>query len=117
MTLDQFFPGLIRADGRKFTLIINCQGFYFEPIFKDHAGFWHGFNNIGQHDIWNGSTDSWIEWQEPKKTKKITLYKPILPGYEDTYWSKDEWHTDKNNWSLENYKIVGWMQMDCEVQE
>ena len=114
-TLDGWFPDG-KPDGRKFWRADWADGFYFVPYFRSLVGLWYGLgdNGIG----FQYSNDSLFkEWTPPKKTKKITMYKPIYKGYADNYRSHidDEWHTDKQNFHQKN--VFGWLEMTCEVEE
>jgi hypothetical protein len=114
-TLDQFFPDG-KPDGRKFVQGSNVPSYWFIPIFRDVYGTWHGLNCKAEHEFYHqGATLK--EYEEPKKTKKVTMYKPVYKGYDVHYRTliNDEWHTDKDNFGSNN--VLGWMKMECEVTE
>lgn len=121
-TLDSFFPeNATRGDGRKFTHNEWKQYSWFMPIFKDVRGIWVGIEDNGNYfaDKYLTYSDGWNEWTPTKKTKKITLYKPIFRSdYDDQYTVPDhcEWHTDKDNWGKDE-EIVGWLTQQAEVEE
>lgn len=115
-TLGEIFPDG-KGDGRKFIFKIGSadSSFWFIPYFKTLESRWHGINKMGQLFTANDST--WVkEYVEPKKTKKITMYKPIYKGYDYNHTAyKDEWHSDKENFGMNG--IVGWLEIEAEVQE
>lgn len=122
-TLDSFFPpGAMRGDGRKFKFIDWGDGSWFEPLFKDTNGDWHGLDEDGQYiEVrYCVKNDNWQEWTPPKKTKKVTLYKPVMldTTYEGSYVSLDwqHWHSKKEYWKGSGI-VVGWITCEAEVEE
>lgn len=101
----------------KGIVFINTHNQLFEPrFFLD--GRWYGLNSCCDVTFWNDYSNIWKKYTAPKKTKKVTLYSPLLKGYEDHYYipSSCEWHTDKSN--FDNIKnILGWASMEVEVEE
>lgn len=115
-TLDEYFPDG-KPDGRKFTYAGWRDRFWFQPYFKSEDSRWHGIDQDGFHQTWICDL-KWKEWNPPKQTKKVKMYKPIRKGYENNYrtLSSDEWHTDKDNFVLRK-DIVGYLELDAEVKE
>jgi hypothetical protein len=118
-TLDSFFPlGATRGDGRKFCSISWGDNDWVQPMFKDNKGYWHTISNLNDHFSYDGSKyETWKEWTPPKKTKKVTMYRPVYKGYGEHYRTlvNEEWHTDKDNATGKN--VLGWMAMEAEVDE
>jgi len=115
-TLDKWFPDG-KPDGRSFT--ISIDDYFFTPFFRDVRGYWHGLTNKNESTCWPGKS-SFYEFIPPKKTKKVTMYKPVAKGYEDSVYSpRCEWHTDKNNWKgqINGLPIIGWLTQEVEVEE
>ena len=113
-TLDQWFPNG-RGDGRKFIDVEDLDT-WFEPIFRSHLE-WFGLNSFGNaRSVYHRL--KWKEWHEPKKTKIVTLYKPVLRVYDNHYRAchVDEWHTDKNSFDHIKKTIVGWLSQEVEVE-
>ena len=116
--LDEWFPDG-KCDGRKF-LMEGLNSRWFQPYFKSE-GRWYGLNELDSADSWSEQC-TWGEYIEPKKTKKVKMYKPVYPGYDGTqdhYTTREDnsWHSDKTNWDVLRSSIVGWMEMDAEVTE
>jgi len=113
-TLDEFFPDG-KPDGRKFMSSDLTMMDAFQPYFRETSGKWAGVSG-GLCMVYNNHA-LFREYVEPKKTKKITMYKPVFKGYENHHTTNnaDEWHTDKHNFVGKN--IVGWLEMTCEVEE
>lgn len=111
-TLDELYPSG-RGDGKKYTQGA-AMSFLFEPLFRDRFGVWHGECSTGKHMEISGSAPV-IEWLPPKKTKKVTMYRPIKQA-SGSYYISHLWDSNKAHFnSLEN--IVGWQEMTVEIEE
>ncbi len=115
-TLDSWFPDG-KPDGRKFWRADWDDTMYFVPYFRTVAGKWYGLGENGMDFIYY-NTSVFKEWTSPKQTKKVKMYKPIRKGYDIHYRTRadDEWHTDKDNFT-ETRTILGWLEMEVEIEE
>lgn len=113
-TLDKIFQDG-KPDGRKlqpmhshYILDVKCR------LIK--RGAWVCVNQNEDVCVYNDSV-VFREYVEPKKTKKVKMYKPIRKGYGTHYRTRadDEWHTDKDNFT-ETRTILGWLEMEAEIE-
>lgn len=118
-TLRELMGDLTRGDGRKFRKNKWHSVFWFEPIFQEFEGDWFGIDQDGfmQSFCDNDSLD-WEPYTEPKEKKKVKMYRPIRKiGTPGQYAIADTWHQFKS-WFQEQYTdIVGWQEMEIEVDE
>ena len=110
-TLDSWFPDG-KPDGRKFE--VEKSSFIVEPKFKDAYETWYCLNQNGLCCSYTHAA-RFKEYQPPKQTKKVKMYKPIHAGC-NRYWaSRDAWNTDKSQFAT--LRIVGWATMEVEIEE
>jgi hypothetical protein len=116
-TLKELMGDKTRGDGRKFSILEWDTSSWFEPIYR--AGDrWYGLMWDVRPNSFYDFEDCWEEWTPPKQTKKVKLYRPIYCSYENHYRSRasdSDWHTDKKN--FDSNSIVGWMEIEAEVDE
>ncbi len=115
--LDEWFPDG-KPDGRKFVNKDFEEYVYFQPYYKDiKDGWWHGLDNGGESACYSGDV-LWNEYVPPKKTKKITMYKPVYfcSDRPNKYITSAHYSTSKSDFSNQN-RIVGWMTMEADVDE
>lgn len=114
-TLKELMGDKTRGDGRKFTNPDFLES-WFEPIFyHEKEQGWVGLYDDRLETFYENMS-GWREWTPPKKTKKVKLYRPIRKIGE-TYCAIPTWMTDKP-WFLSQYNdIVGWQEMEVEVEE
>jgi len=137
-TLKELMGDKTKGDGKKFKLNEMNEDEFFEPIFlsitkwKDEIERdWHGLNHLGQHDAYDDiAYKDWQEWTPPKQTNKVKLYRPIRFKHAQ-YEISEEWSSCKNKFpensvatfnnnilgTLYFGKIVGWQEMEVEVDE
>jgi hypothetical protein len=116
-TLKELMGDKIRGDGRKFTL---GNDRWFEPIFKDRGGEWTGLNEDGYCESFSeGQIYYWEEWTPPKQTKKVKLYCPIYEAYKGIIKCYGKWASKKDHFYelAGNQRIIGWQEMEVEVDE
>lgn len=112
-TLDEIFPSG-RGDGRKFRRTGEAWDMRFEPIFKGRTQ-WVGLD-AGGHTVEVAHGEfQWTEWQPPKKTKKVTLYRPVIKTSLGNYTIPYCWSSFKD--LSVNNNIVGWQEMEVEIDE
>ena len=111
-TLKELMGDLDRGDGRKFYAKSMAHIHWFEPIFK-FEGKWHGLNYWGADLQSERIGEDWELYIEPKTKKKVTLYRPIAKEGEN-YILYDRYCNNKN---MFKGKIVGWQQIEVEVDE
>lgn len=114
-SLDEIFPDG-KPDGRKFlNKAINTND-YFQPYFREESGNWIGIS--GGLCIVYTPKALFKEYIPPKKTKKITLYNPVYfcSDKPNQFITSVYYHTSKSDFSCQN-RIVGWLEMTCEVEE
>lgn len=121
-TLDQWFEGKDRGDGRKFTTEAWDDTYWFEPFFKVLSGYWYGRAENAVARQFTGSSDTlWREWHPPKTKKKVTLYRAILKSkISEIYWTEYRWFSNKeevSNVDFFTWLIVGWQEMEVFVDE
>lgn len=116
-TLKELMGDKTRGDGRKFAKANWDTDRWFEPIFYyEKVRCWIGLNTDGWLNEISDAINDWNEWTPPKQTKKVKLYRPIRK-IEETYYAIESWMTDKP-WFLSQYNdIVGWQEMEVEVEE
>lgn len=118
-TLEEWMGGKTRSEGLRLTPAGWDNSWFFEPIYEALSGYWHGLDqdNCACHFI---PSDMMKLYVSPKKTKKVTLYKPVRRWYfEDSYLCSavDGWCSDKEKFTKEKDTIVGWATMEVEVEE
>jgi hypothetical protein len=124
-TLDEWFPEG-RGNGMKFTEV--CLGDYswYEPIFRV-GHLWNGIWSDGKLMTVSGDTRV-REWHPPKKTKKVTMYRPIRRSSNAGHVIVDSWRADKSYFvecivnpsvaSIQDIQtIVGWQECEVTVDE
>lgn len=113
-TLKELMGDSTRGDGRKFRKNKWFECYSFEPIFQEFEGDWFGVDQDGfmQSFCDNDSLD-WEPYIESKPKKKVTLYRPIAKEGEN-YILYDRYCNNKN---MFKGKIVGWQQIEVEVDE
>jgi len=118
-SLKEWFGKATRGDGRKFSLNHWNSHTYFEPIFLTR-GVWHGVDEAGCSLEWQEESISpFREWHPPKKTKKITLYKPVFETIRNKFYCPQDaqWHSDKDYYKSNFHDIKGWMRQEVEVDD
>ena len=121
-TLDQWFPNG-RGDGRKFLTRESEQSKWFEPVFKGPIRnpcdpyTWHGLDSTGFCTHYSEKT-VFKEYTAPKKTKKVTMYKPVFWSLNNNFYSPQDvqWHSDKDYYKGTFQDIKGWLSQEVEVQ-
>lgn len=116
-TLKELMGDKTRGDGKKFARIGGLDHEFFEPIYLSPPN-WFGLDQDGRSYYFSETSLShWQEWTPPKQTKKVKMYQPIYRGYGKHYatGSTGEWHSDKDNFTSTN--IIGWMEMEVEVEK
>lgn len=113
-TLKELMGDLTRGDGRKVYPYKDNR--HFEPIFLDKHGFWWGIDeNQEQYGIkenFSVRTDP----VEAKAKKIVKLYRPIIKEECSTYWVQD-WVSNKHYKPHGKQQIVGWQEIEVEVDE
>lgn len=113
-TLKELMGDLTRGDGRMFFNMI--ERFTFEPIFKAH-NYWYGIKLNGDSYCANHvESNAWEIDKPAKPKKKVKLYRPIIKEECSTYWIQD-WVSNKDCKSHGKQIIVGWQEMEVEVDE
>lgn len=119
-TLDQWFPNG-RGDGRKFTCEIYESGdqlSWFEPMFKskdpNDSYPWYGITHRGFKNSYTGHV-LFKEWHEPKKTKIVTMYMPILK-YDHGLYSTSGCYVSKKETEGYHRPVVGYITQEVEVE-
>lgn len=111
-TLKELMGDLKRGDGRKFKRDDWVDGQWFEPIFWA-CDSWYGIVDGGAvHSCTYHNLDAW----EPYTKKKVKLYRPIIKEGCSTYWIND-WVSNKDCKPHGTQIIVGWQEMEVEVDE
>lgn len=118
-TLKELMGDLTRGDGRKFRKNKWSDCYWFEPIFQEFEGDWFGVDQDNfMQSFCDGDSLDWELYTEPKEKKKVKLYRGIYknPGIRQIY-QFGEWQTDKIviDYYLKN--LVGWQEMEIEVDE
>lgn len=120
-TLDEWFEGKSRGDGRKFTREASREKHtWFEPIFKRIGAGWYGLEQNDEAASYAGSYSKWVEWHPPKKTKKIKMYRAIIKSKTSgRYWTDSQYFSDKNtdDRSPCNWDVAGWEEKEFEVED
>lgn len=114
-TLKEIFGDATRGDGRKFTKTRIC-GWFFEPIFRV-GDLWSGINEKGESENWSHDGAEWVEYTPTKKTKKITLYRPVLKFPCGLYEVAGPWQSEKKPDERFFYPVVAWQTMEVEVDD
>lgn len=113
-TLRELMGDLTRGDGRRFFNLE--ERFTFEPIFKAH-NYWYGIKLDGDSYCANHvESKAWEPYTEPKEKKKVKLYRPIIKEGFATYWIND-WVSNKDHKAHGTQTIVGWQEMEVEVDK
>lgn len=114
-TLDEIFPDG-KPDGRKF-IHSDTTPKWFQPYFKSR----HGWCGLDENDnaIIHDEKTQWQKYYPPKQTKKVKMYKPVYKDYCQNYYAPQavEWHTDKENFIYLKNEIIGWLELDAEIEE
>lgn len=75
-TLKDYFGDATRSEGKRFRKK-DSKKTWFEPIFKDNCGFWHGLDDsdslTDNSDYWSENTEC-EPYVEPKKTETRWLW-------------------------------------------
>lgn len=118
-----------RGDGTKVRILEWDNSAWFEPIYKSHDR-WYGLMYDVRPNSFYDFEDCWEEWTPPKQTNKVKLYRPIRFKHAQ-YEISEEWSSCKNKFpensvatfnnnilgTLYFGKIVGWQEMEVEVDE
>lgn len=121
-TLKELMGDLNRGDGRRFfshSMLISNE-LFFEPIFKDHHNVWYGLDDRGNSDYFpENDADDWKLYMKPNEKKKVKLYRPIyLDTNRVSYGTHSKWESNKSYfYDYDFQKIVGWQEMEVEVDE
>lgn len=119
-TLDAWFKGKDRGDGRKFSYEDwALENSWFEPIFRDVLGQWCGLGNSGLATRYF-SEGNWREWHPPKVKKKIKMYMAIICDLDqpEKYFTHNVYTSKKClDINKKHYKIVGWQEIEAEIDE
>lgn len=113
-TLDQWFEGKDRGDGRKFKWPVWADCHYFEPMFRDNKGTWYGLTETGAEFHSNSYTE-YEEWHPPKTKKKVTLYRPVRYDVKNGVFVSYEQFSSEKEAPSTGAKIVGWMEVEVLV--
>ena len=111
-TLDEWLPSG-KGDGRKFERR-GTDTIWFEPYFRV-VDTWYGVTNRGYMMELRGSLIV-DEWHPPKKTKKVTMCRPIRKATDGGYYISATWMDNKGLF-IDAHTIVGWQEMEVEVDE
>lgn len=71
-TLQEWFGGATRGDGRKFTRMDWLENQWIEPIYLDKHKDWHCLDYEEYSRAWGSELYPFKEWHPPKK--KVTKY-------------------------------------------
>lgn len=143
-TLKELMGDLKRGDGRRFfsNSMLIANELFFEPIYKDHYDVWYGLDDRANSDYFpQNDADDWEPYIVENETivehhilgglygdplkliyktkmninpkKKVTLYRPIVKEREN-YLLYDRYC---NNKDLFHGHVVGWQEMEVEVDE
>jgi hypothetical protein len=107
-TLKEWFGDATRGDGRKFQYTTYASYEYFEPIFLDDSGYWHGLDEEELPLICEDSQLAFKLYVKPKKTRSVMMFKPICKAPTNSeYWCPDSWNSRQSN--FHGSDIVGWL--------
>ena len=117
-TLKELIGDKTRGDGRKFFQLGWEKNEWFEPYYLDRYKIWHGLDNDHESiSFCFKYYNSWQEWTPPKETKKVKLYSPIGLKDNGKIYTIGQYANDKSVFNSGSDKIVGWHEIEVEVDE
>lgn len=111
-TLDEIFPDG-KPDGRKFE--VKNSPFIVEPKFRSRDCVWWSINQNNDGCSY-GPSYLYKEHVPPKQTKKVKMYNPVYKRTDGNYITSDYFYSQKTDFRIMN-EIVGWMEIEVEVNE
>jgi hypothetical protein len=123
-TLKELMGDKTRGDGRKFTKPSWDSNEWFEPIFltktsdKKEDWIWQGMMHTGIHEsLYADWASDWHEWTPPKQTKKVKLYSPVIKTSDNTYVMASMFGCEEHRKTYSDKNVVGWNEIQVEVDE
>lgn len=116
-TLKELMGDLTRGDGRRFFDLTSR--IIYEPIYVVD-GLWYGLSSKGNSFCFlENGLPTWEIDQPAKPKKKVKMYSPVYMNNSGIgYFMEDGWSSSKNDFdSLTINPIVGWQEMEVEVDE
>lgn len=115
-TLKELMGNLTRGDGKRFFNL--TERFTFEPIFKAN-NYWYGLKlNVDSYCANHEESSAWDIDIEPKPKKKVKMYRPVRKiGNPGQYSISDTYHEFKSWFQTQYTDIIGWQEIEIEVDE
>lgn len=115
-TLKELMGDKTRGDGRKFSILEWDTICWFEPIYRAHDR-WYGLMYDVRPNSFYDFEDCWKEWTPPKQTKKVKLYSALVKRDDGCYYILGNHYSDKSIFDRIKDEIVGWHEVEVEVDE
>jgi hypothetical protein len=122
-TLKELMGDKNRGDGRKFQDQYMDNDEWFEPIFLTDVddgsqNDWHGLDERGYGQWYESCVERyWKEYTPPKQTKKVKLYSPIGLKDNGKIYTIGQYANEKSVFNSGSDKIIGWHEIEVEVDE
>lgn len=110
--LDDWFPDG-KPDGRKFE--VKNSPFIVEPKFRSRDCVWYSLNQNNDGCSY-GPSYLYKEYVPPKQTKKVKMYCAIYKKISG-FISSACYTSDKSLFGANGDTIVGWHEIEVEVEE
>ncbi len=112
-SLDELMEGI--KPGEK--TFVGKYGQIFTPFFKTKT-FWYGLGKDMHAKTWENKLEYWKPYVPEKKTKKVTMYRPVFKsrcGYSSTNIMHSTKEAFASVYVHEGDEIVGWIEQEAEV--
>lgn len=120
-TLRDLMGDKTRGDGTRYRRTDWGREEWFEPIFYvSNSDKWYGMTQDGRaYFPQSEEVSNWETYVEPKKKKKVKMYRAILnESKSGDYWSDYQWYSDKKYSPQSRFcDVVAWQEMEIEVTD
>lgn len=104
---------LMQEEGKKCYYLDEKPIYYWGLSGLMEATLFYNKPDIKNHMLGEG----WKVYEEPKKTKKVILWCPIVLDNNGTIWTFKGYSSKKEDFNIDGCKIVGWHSIEVEVED